>query len=785
MKTKEMALPGSDGQNELSYSIEGMDCADCALKLEKSIGQLPGVDACDVSFVSTKLTLVIDPAVLEPGQVERRVRDMGYAVATGDDSSDPAKTQGVEWLLHTLRSQARLSATLSCGLLIGIGWFGAWLQWPEVVTTGFFAAAIVVGGYKIARKAYASLRYNHEFDINVLMTVAVLGAAAIGEWPEGAMVVFLFSIGELLEGYTMGRARQAIQSLVSLSPSQATILRPCVDCEEHFGKALPTGEVYNGGPCPWCEPHELAVPVEDLAIGETIFVRPGERFPMDGVVLSGQSAVNQSPITGESLPVDKSPGDQVFAGTVNGNGTLTIEVTHLAEDNTLSRLIHLVEEAQSSKAPAQRWVDRFARIYTPAVMGIAVLVAIVPPLLFGQPFFDTATTTGWLYRSLTLLVIACPCALVLSIPVSIVAAITAAARHGVLIKGGANLEAMSGVRAIAFDKTGTLTVGQPALTTIHCAASGNGHSSTNCSSCDDLLALAAAVERRSEHPLARAVVEAARHRQLDRQYPAAGQVEALLGMGVQGQIDGQMIGISSHRHVHDLGLCEANPLCRQVRDAELRGQTALLVHDTNAVRGFLAVADQVRPEAAEAIAALKEVGIQHTIMLTGDSDAAAMAIAGQVGIDDVRASLLPEDKVNAIADILDHIGPVAMVGDGVNDAPALARATVGIAMGSAGTDQAIETADIALMGDDLARLPYLVRLSRQTRNIIIQNVALSLAIKAVFVVLALLGYATLWMAVFADVGASLIVILNSMRLLRSRPRSLKESGQGFYFSPSS
>jgi Cd2+/Zn2+-exporting ATPase len=658
--------------------------------------------------------------------------------------------------------------TLLSGLLLLLAAAASLARLPEPLVTAMLGVAIVSGGVFIFRKAWSSLRYNRELDINVLMTLAVVGAMLIGEWAEAAVVVFLFSLGEALEGYTMDRARNAIRSLMSLAPAEATVLRPCLDCAGHLGQPLPGGGAYEGGPCPWCEPHELAVPVEELAIGEVVLVRPGERIPMDGVVLAGRSAVNQAPITGESLPVDKAPGDEIFAGSINGNGALELHITRLAADNTLSRLIHMVEQAQAQKAPAQRWIDRFARVYTPAVVAIAAAVAVLPPLLFGQPLLDTASQTGWLYRALTLLVIACPCALVISTPVSIVSAISAAARHGVLVKGGVHLETLARVRVVAFDKTGTLTLGRPALTDAHCTVHA-GEIGEICAACDDVLALAAAVERRSEHPLATAVVQAAEARSLNGRYATALEVEALAGQGVSGQVNGARVAISSHRRIHELNLSHDDAFCSRVQRVEAAGQTTMLLHDEEGIRGYLAVADQVRPGSAAAVAGLKAAGIERVVMLTGDNARTAQAIATQAGIDEVRANLLPGDKVNAVEALLAERGAVAMVGDGVNDAPALARATVGIAMGGAGSDQALETADIALMGDDLRLLPFLVRLSRQTRRVILQNVGFSLAIKALFLALALAGMATLWMAVFADVGASLLVILNGMRLLRARP----------------
>lgn len=745
-----------------------MDCADCALKLEKGVHALDGVTACSVSFATTRMSLVYDPSRLNIDRVAQRVRSMGYAVAPANRPAS-ASPGGWETWRDRLRSRPRDAMTLLSGMLLALAAGASLANLSPALVTGLLAASILAGGVFIFRKAWSSLRINRELDINVLMTLAVVGAVIIGEWAEAGVVVFLFSLGEALEGYTMDRARNAIRSLMALAPAEATVLRPCLDCAGHLGQPLPDGGVYQGGPCPWCEPHELTVPVETLAVGDTVLVRAGERIPMDGVVRAGQSAVNQAPITGESLPVDKSPGADVFAGTINGAGALEIQVTRLAADNTLSRLIHLVEEAQAQKAPAQRWIDRFARVYTPAVVAIAAAVVLLPPLLLAQPLLNTGDETGWLYRGLTLLVIACPCALVISTPVSIVSAISAAARRGVLIKGGVYLETLARVRVMALDKTGTLTQGRPALTNAQCIGHA-GPAGEPCLACDDLLALAAAVERRSEHPLASAVVRAAEARSLDGRYAAAAGVETLAGQGVRGQVNGQHVGVSSHRHVHDLHLGHDDNFCAQVQQIEAAGQTTMLLHDEQGIRGYLAVADQVRPGSAAAIAALKKTGIERVVMLTGDNAAAAQAIAAQLGIDDVRANLLPGDKVRAVEALLAEHGAVAMVGDGVNDAPALARATVGIAMGGAGSDQALETADVALMGDDLRLLPFLLRLSRQTRRVIVQNVAFSLGVKAVFLALALAGAATLWMAVFADVGASLLVILNGMRLLRAGDR---------------
>jgi Cd2+/Zn2+-exporting ATPase len=516
-----------------------------------------------------------------------------------------------------------------------------------------------------------------------------------------------------------------------------------------------------------------------------IVVKPGERIPMDGIVFSGRSAVDQSPITGESVPVDKVPGAEVFAGTVNLEGGLEIEITRLAADNTLARLIHLVQEAQSQKAPAQRFVDRFARIYTPAVVIGAVVIAILPPLFFGQPFFDTADAHGWLYRALAMLVIACPCALVIATPVTVVSAISALAKKGVLVKGGAHLESLGKVQVIAFDKTGTLTHGRPELTSISCIddccrADHQSGIEVNCEHCDEMLTLAAAVESRSNHPLARAVSRAARKRRLPD--IKAREVEALPGQGIRGMVQGKQVTIGNHDLFHNgnggvnLADCKlyldqsrtsisGEDFCARVGAAEAAGQTVMVIGKDDQLLGHIAVSDPPRQSSQEALETLKRVGVQRTVMLTGDNANVASVVGSSLGVDDVRAGLLPEDKLTAIRSLTREFEQVAMVGDGVNDAPALAAAHLGIAMGGAGTAQALETADVALMADDLSQLPGAVRLGRRAMRIIRFNIWFALLIKAVFLVAALFGVATLWMAVFADMGASLIVTLNGMRLL--------------------
>jgi Cd2+/Zn2+-exporting ATPase len=743
-------VPEALPSQELVFQVEGLDCADCAVHLEEALRRTPGVAQVSVDFGLARMRLTPQDGDGKKGsdggalisQVERVAEDMGYWL-TAEGTEGPEGADQAWW--QRLWSRRRNLTTLVSGLLIALAAAFNLLSLPEALVAGTFVAAILVGGYYVARAGWAALRTAHSLDMNALMTIAAVGAVLIGEWAEGAMVMFLFSLGNTLEGYTMDRARNAIRGLMDLTPRRATVLH---------------GD------------HEEQVPVEELNVGDRILVRPGERVPIDGSVLRGESAVNQAPITGESVPAEKAPGDEVYAGTVNGQGALTVRVTRLASDTTIARVIKMVEEAQAQKAPSQRFVDRFARVYTPLVIAIAVAVAVLPPLagwLTGAGTFG-ALFDDWLYRALVLLVIACPCALVISTPVSIVSAIASAARSGVLIKGGLHLESLGALKVMAFDKTGTLTTGKPQVVDVRCLEHPAGLAWTECSDCQQTLAEAAAVERRSEHPLAQAVVEAASSVVGMREIMVAEGVQALTGRGVRGRVNGHSVTVGTHTFIHesDPHLVES-PLCDAVHAAQAAGQTAMVVRDDCCgVRGYIAVADTLRPGVQEVMADLHKLDIEHTVMLTGDNAATAQAIAEAAGVNDVQADLLPEQKVAAIESLLEAHNSVAMVGDGVNDAPALARATVGIAMGAAGTDTALETADVALMADDLAKLPYTVRLSRRTRTIIRQNVALALGIKAVFLALALAGVATLWMAVFADMGASLIVTLNGMRLLRQR-----------------
>ncbi len=724
--------------------VEGMDCADCALHLEKAAAGVPGVRRAEVSFAAGRMRLVADGDGVLP-QVQAVAREMGYRVLPAAPTGDGAGRGG--WL----RRYPRARPTALAGLLLALALAAHLLAGPAPLRDGLLIAAAIVGGYPVARAGWAVLRATRRPDMNTLMTVAVIGALAIGEYAEAGVVVFLFSVGELLEALTMDRARGAVRALMALRPPEATRRTP--DGEER-------------------------VPVEALAVGDLVLIRPGERIPADGWVREGRSSVDQSPITGESMPVEKGIGDEVFAGTVNGPGALTVEVTRAASDSTLARIIRMVEEAQEQRAPSQRLVDRFAVVYTPVVVAGAALVATVPPLLGLGPFPD------WLYRALVLLVIACPCALVLSTPVAVVSGLTAAARAGILVKGGVHLEALARLRAVALDKTGTLTLGEPRLVGGQCANHTADQSPQECPECLDLLAKAAAVEARSGHPLAQAVVRAARELGVADRYGPAEAVESAPGRGVQGQVAGHAVRVGSHTYVHE-GRVVEDDFCRRVDAVAARGRTAVMVEDVCCgSRAYGVVADALRPEAPAVIRALKGMGILRTVMLTGDNPAVAERVARAAGVDEFRAGLLPHQKVAAVEELLQQYGTVAMVGDGVNDAPALARASVGVAMGAVGSDVALEAADVALMGDDLWGLPRAVHLGRQTVAVIRQNVAFSLAAKAAFLALAVAGLATLWMAVFADVGVSLLVILNGMRILWEKRNGGSGGGEAAPPNPS-
>jgi len=756
---------------EIKYRIEGMDCANCALTLERGVARLPGVEQVQVNFTTETLEATGN---FDPQSIAQRVSALGYRVVEADESSQPPSVSRrapdgvfgfIRYLLSSRQTVLALGAclmlVLSAVLILGLE--GAW---SDTAALALQLGVVLLAGAPIMRRGIKALLVSRRITIDLLMSIATLGALLIGETGEAATVIVLFALGEALEGYSAERARDSLRSLLALKPDQAHILRPCMDCAEHLGQ-----EGYAGGPCPFCEPHAVTLPVGEVKVGEIVLVRPGERIPVDGEISKGQSEINQAPVTGESSPVTKGPGARVYSGTMNGEAALEIVVTRPAEDSTISRIVRLVEQAQSQRAPVERFIDRFASWYTPAVVALAALMAIVPPLIFGAPFFDLADGThGWLYRALALLIIACPCALVISTPVTTVSALARLARDGILVKGGVFLDLLARARAYAFDKTGTLTRGKPAVVqavTLSCQPDKE-----RCSSCDEMVLLAAGVESRSAHPLAQAILAEAHQRNFWHEFPEVDAVQSIAGQGVRGMSDGALITVGSHALFHQSengvngATCQA--LHDQVLSAEAIGQTVMLVSRDEQVLGFIGVSDVPRPTSQGALAALRALDPRlHTIMLTGDNPVVARQIADSIGgIDEVRAELLPEDKLSVVRDLLGVYGTVVMVGDGVNDAPALTAASVGVAMGGAGSAQAMETADVVLMQDNLTHLPQAVRTSRKAHNIIWQNIALSLAIKGVFLLLALPGWTTLWMAVFADMGASLLVTLNGMRMLR-------------------
>lgn len=689
--------------------VDGITCLDCAQKFEQEVRRLPGVSGATLNALTGKLTV---EGRVDVDAIRRLGRAENYVVNPPTPAAPAAQQpQSDAWAKRrTLISGASLL------LAYGVEQTGG----VPLAFLPLYVLAMAAGGWGNLQKAARALpRLN--FNMSVLMSVALLGAVGIGQYEEGATIAFLYSVSELLEAWTMEKARRSIHELMDIAPKSARVRR--------------AGS-------------ETIIPVEEIGIGDLMIIAPGAKIAMDGVIVRGESAVNQAAINGESLPAEKRPGDEVFAGTLNTYGALEVRVTKLVQDTTIAKIIHMVEEAQGRRAPSQAFVERFAAVYTPVVMALAIGVIFVPPLILGEAW------RPWLYRGLTLLLVSCPCALVISTPVALVSAISNAARNGVLIKGGLYLEAVGALQAIAFDKTGTLTQGKPVVTDV-----------VRVGALDEarLLALAADLEVRSDHPLAAAIVEAARGQ--GHQAQPATQVAAIAGRGAQGVIDGQRFYIGNPQLFHELGV-SLGGAADAVAALQAHGKTVMLVGTSAALYGLIAVADEVRANSRAAVTALKRAGIQHTIMLTGDNAATARAIAAQAGVDEYRFDLLPEDKLAAVQALLTQYGKVAMVGDGINDAPALALSTVGIAMGGAGTDTALETADIALMGDDLSKLPFAVRLSRKALGVIRQNITFSLLIKAIAILAVFPGWLTLWLAILADTGATILVTLNSLRLLR-------------------
>lgn len=717
----------------LQFKIHGMDCAEEVAVLKQAVGPLAGGEerlAFDIlngrmtvsGLTDARLGSALVQAVHATGMRAEPWREGEPAAAGSTFWERYGRTVTTAISAISLVAGFVVHAVLAGGIGNALGSEGLVVAHGVPVSAGvLYTLAIVAGGWFVAPKAlYAARRLRP--DMNLLMTIAVVGAVGIDEWFEGATVSFLFALSLALEAWSVGRARRAIETLMDLAPPVARLLE---------------------------DGNTREVSPDRVPIGSRVLVKPGEKIPLDGVVIRGESAVNQAPITGESVPVTKESGSSVFAGTINGDGALEVESTKPASDTTLAHIIRMVGEASSRRAPSEQWVERFARVYTPTVLVAAVAVFLVPPLAFGGSW------NVWFYRSLVLLVIGCPCALVISTPVTIVAALAAAARNGVLVKGGAYMEAPARVRAIAFDKTGTLTRGKPEVIEV---VPLNGHTEI------ELLRRVAGMEAHSDHPLARAIVQYAAERNIGP-LPVEG-FQIVQGKGATARVDGTEYWIGSHRYLEERQQ-ETPSVHDHLEKMAGDGRSVVVVGNQRHVCGLIALADAVRPEARSVVEALRREGVAHVVMLTGDNEVTARGIAAQTGVEEVRAELLPEGKVAAVEELVHRYEAVAMVGDGVNDAPAMARATLGIAMGAAGSDAAIETADIALMSDDLSKLPWLIRHAKRALTIIRQNIFLSLAVKTLFVVLTFAGVATLWAAIAADMGVSLLVIGNALRLLNS------------------
>ena len=719
--------------NRIALRIDELDCAEEVVQLRDLLEQTDGITQLDFDVVNRRMYATVPPDGPTASEIIECIAGIGMHAASADDRA--AETQA-SWKQNT-----RLLLTLAAGIAIVVAFCAHAItagavtapmhselaspeNMPPLAACVLYSLSIVLGLWFVVPKAWTSLR-QFRADMNLLMCVAVVGALLLGQWLEAAMVTFLFQVSLLLEHWSMDRARNAINSLLKLSPATARHIAPGHD-----------------------HPHERGV--EEIEVGDRIAIHPGDRIPLDGIVRAGDSEVDQAPITGESMQVAKSTASEVYAGTINGSGSLEVEVTHKAGDTTIDRIIHLVQEAQAARAPSEQWVERFAKYYTPAMMLLAILVAIVPPLLLGGAW------SAWFYNSLVLLVIACPCALVISTPVSVVSALTAATREGVLVKGGKYLEAVAQLQVVAFDKTGTLTQGQPVVRTV---TPLNGHSRV------ELLERAAAMESQSTHPIARAILEYAENEGV--RAASAEEYRLLAGRGAEATVDGRKYWIGSRRLMHERMPAESQAHTRG-QELEDAGHSVVVIGSPDHVCGLISLADTVRNESVAAIQEMKRLGIRHTVMLTGDNSETARAIAELVGVDEHVAECLPADKVRQIERLVGEYGSVAMIGDGVNDSPAMAAASVGIAMGTIGSDAAIETADIALMSDDLSKVSWLVRMSRRTLRTIKQNIAFALGLKILFVVLSAVGMASLWLAIAADTGASLLVVFNGMRLLRNR-----------------
>ncbi|MDX1901898.1 MAG: heavy metal translocating P-type ATPase [Gammaproteobacteria bacterium] len=707
------------------FHIPQMDCPTEEKMIKNHLNSLPGILELDFNLIQQELKVTYQD--VEIAAIQKALTSIGMKA---EIKNGAYTAKSLELLQSNVNYRDWIILGIS-GVLAIVAEVFAYITHAENSPLIIMLAlsSILIGGRSTVIKGIKAVRY-FTLNMNFLMTIAIIGAMIIGEWPEAAMVTFLFALAEMIESYSLDKARHAIRQLMEITPDVATV------------------KTSEGA---W-----QVKAVNEIQLNNVIWVKPGERIPIDGIVTKGQSSVNQAPITGESIPVEKTEGDSVFAGSINERGSFEFKVTAEINETLISKIIKAVQQAQSERAPTQRFVDQFAKYYTPIMVILAILVATMPSLLFSAPFYP------WFYKALVLLVIACPCALVISTPVTIVSGLAAGAKHGVLIKGGTYLELGHKIKAIAFDKTGTLTIGKPIVTDIVKISDISENT---------LLHLTASLESHSEHPVAEAILNKWKNLSAKENLLRVEKFETIPGRGIIGNIDGYLYFLGNHRFAEEKNVCNAK-IESTLKQLEQEGKTTIVLGNQEKVLGILGVTDTLRETSAEAVNWLHKLGIT-TAMITGDNPTTAKAIAKMVGIDDVQANLLPQDKLAAMDILLKKYDAVGMVGDGINDAPALAKASIGFAMGHAGTDVALETADVALMEDNLTKLPFFIALSRRTWRKLVENISLSIGIKAIFFVLALFGFATLWMAVFADMGASLLVVFNGLRLLRFNSPTLK------------
>ncbi|REC32664.1 heavy metal translocating P-type ATPase [Enterococcus pseudoavium] len=698
------------------YRVEGLSCTNCAAKFEKNVSQIPKVTDAKVNFGAGKISIEGEATIAE---IEAAGAFENLKVQSEHDT---------EPRIETKEPFVKRNWNLLVSLFLIILALGSQVVNGEdaLLTEGLFILAIIIGGFSLFKEGFSDL-LKLNFSMESLMTIAIIGAAIIGEWTEGSIVVILFAISEALERFSMDKARQSIRSLMDIAPKEALIRRNNV---------------------------EQMINVSKIEVGDIMIITPGQKIAMDGQVIKGHSSVNQAAITGESVPIEKNINDDIFAGTINEEGALEVKVTKHVNDTTIAKIIHLVEEAQGERAPAQAFVDKFAKYYTPTIMVIAALIVIVPPLFFNGDW------NTWLYQGLSLLVVGCPCSLVISTPVSIVSAIGNSAKNGVLVKGGIYLEEIGGLKAIAFDKTGTLTKGTPTVTDFTTVDSKDE---------EKYFSIITALESYSQHPLASAILKEADNRAISYKSVVVDEFTSITGKGIQGNIEGITYLVGSPKLFESI-LTDNSKIIENYQRLQQQGKTAMLLGTDKQILAVIAVADELRESSKAVIEKLHDLGIEHTIMLTGDNATTAQSIGKQTGVTEIKGDLMPQDKLDYIKSLKETYGKVAMVGDGINDAPALAASTVGIAMGGAGTDTALETADVALMGDDLQKLPFIVKLSRQTLRIIKQNITFSLGIKLLALLLVVPGWLTLWIAILADMGATILVTLNGLRLMKVKSK---------------